>query len=848
MGILQAENSVSFTANNTCKIYIIKQINATNQDKLAFKRIYLDYINKKKPLTKKFDVNVLDNTDIQLTPLITYDDPSNILYEKITLNPRSENFPDTPENNTLWFYKPLIELRNCPLLDFSKLAYVFQIEGQTKSGLSNVVSFNTTFNVNGQSTCELVINNKDFKYNFKYFNDDNKYNLHLKPFFDTNDIIIVRFQKKNTNSGYKDIQILNSFVKQRIETYEDPYLGSKNDPLTTIFTGYINDINSSFSFNNGQQTMNINCTGPSKKLTWTRLLSNNAVASKDSGSALLPISAFVNTQANDDNNKVTIENKDVVKNVIVRTMSGVLSIPEVQEAYNQFQEKFDKNANIITDKLKVDLQNGIKQAQETNNSTLEDTYSKELDEYTSSLRKEINDLKEKYNTAIFSNMNKFVDEDSKNGTIKIKRHTFLPFKAPYLFVIDGTTQPAYKYTFNNFQSLFQSDFSTVYQFIKGIADNLQFNFYDDPYGTIHFSIPDMTLLHLQKGNHPNNISQLVSFSESQNTESIANIQYAQAETVYSIDMTMINTVVKDYQSIAKYGERMMQPFTMIGLTQPSAIRYAARMRMCKYNRKALSNIRLSIQGEPQIKFDRYAYIKELRKLFYIESYSHSYTAGDNFTTSINGTYTREILANSENVASFRKIKYENADDLNNLSKSLRTFLNPRFQKTNNLEEVSEVLNEIKFEGNQDTLTNLIYSIYIENWGYPKDNETLRLEIGNMYTEDKLRQCYLDGFFWAIPFDANPYIMAINIQNKELEDISKLNQTNKIKKGLETQVARDNAITNTAISEKNYCPVNYADKKGTNNTKQQEIPHIPTFLDLLKNPFKLNLNIEKEKKK
>ena len=39
MGILQAENSVSFTANNTCKIYIIKQINATNQDKLAF-RLY----------------------------------------------------------------------------------------------------------------------------------------------------------------------------------------------------------------------------------------------------------------------------------------------------------------------------------------------------------------------------------------------------------------------------------------------------------------------------------------------------------------------------------------------------------------------------------------------------------------------------------------------------------------------------------------------------------------------------------------------------------------------------------------------------------------------------------------
>ena len=203
-------------------------------------------------------------------------------------------------------------LRNCPLLDFSKYAYVFQIDGQTKSGLSNVISFNTNFSVNGQSSCDITINNKDFKYNFKYFNDPDHYNLHLKPFFDTNDIIIVRYQKKNTDAR----QLTGSFVKQKLGTYEDPYLGSENDPLTTIFTGYINDINSSFSFSNGQQIMTIVCTGPSKKLTWTRLLSNNAVGSKDSGSALLPISAFTNPQALDDNNKITLSNEDVVKNVI----------------------------------------------------------------------------------------------------------------------------------------------------------------------------------------------------------------------------------------------------------------------------------------------------------------------------------------------------------------------------------------------------------------------------------------------------------------------------------------------------------------------------------------------------
>lgn len=801
MGILQAENSVSFTANNACKIYIIKQVE--NNEKTIFERTYLDYINSQKPLSKKFDFNVLDNDEIQLTPLITYDDPkNNILYERMELKPVGDDYPDAPDNNVLWFYKPLIELRNCPLLDFSKLAYVFQIQGQTKSGLSNVVSFNTAFNVNGQSSCELIINNKDFKYNFKYFNDDNKYNLHLKPFFDTNDIIIVRFQKKNTNSGYKNAQIFNSFVKDQINTFDDPYIEAENDKLTTIFTGYINDINSSFSFSNGQQTMSIVCTGPSKKLTWTRILTNNAVGSKDSGSALLPISAFVNPQTNDDNNKVTLSNKDVVKNVIVRTLSGVLSIKKAKEYYTLFQEKFDKNSNNTTDPYKKNLEEKIKNAREAKNVKLEQSIQNEINQYNSSLANEVNTLKELYNETIMSNMNKFVDEDIDNGTLRIKKHTFLPFKCPYVFVIDGTTQPAYQYTFNNFQDVFQSDFSTVYQFIKGIADTLQFNFYDDPYGTIHFCVPDMTLLHLESGKHPNNITQLISFSETQNTENIANVQYAQAKTLYNLDYTMINGVVKDYQSIARYGERMMQVFTVPGLEQQTAIRYAAKMRMYKYNRKALSNIRISMYGEPQIKFDKYAYIKELRKLFYIESYAHSYSAGGEFTTSVNGTYTREILARAENIADLSKIPYENTGDLNRLSKSFRAYINPFLKDKTKTEDIMAVLNCIKFNGDRDSLINLIYSIYVENWRYPQNDETLRLEIGSMYTEDSLRQCYLDGFFWAIPFDVDPYERAIAIQEKEFEDRAREQEILNKKQEMQRQIQKQNAKVKKEIKADN----------------------------------------------
>lgn len=834
MGILSAENNKAYTANNECKIYIIKQIDYDKID--DFKKIYVDYINSQNTsLASKVDnLNVLDNYKLSLTPLLTFDQQTDPPYTEITFG----NTIDKPEfASKCWFYTPLFELRNCPLLDFSKYAYVFQINGQTKSGLSNVVSFNTNFSVNGQSSCEIIINNKDFKYNFKYFNDPNKYTLHLRPFFDTNDIIIVRYQKKNTDAK----QLTGSFVKQKIEKFDDPYIGAENDPLTTIFTGYINDVNNSFSFNNGQQTMSIVCTGPSKKLTWTRLLSNNAVASKDSGSALLPISAFTNPQTLDDNNKITLENRDVIKNVITRTMSGVLNIPAVQKAYQDFQNAFDINANLITDKEKKYLEDALKKANETNNKELADKYNTEINEYRSKLNNIIVKSKEEYNNTIMQHMNEFVLEEK--GIICIKKHTFLNgnkwfSKTPCVFKIDGTTQPAYQYAFNNFQSIFQSDFSTVYQFIKGIADNLQFNFYDDPYGTIHFSVPDMTLLHLEKGNHPNNITQLISFSETQNTENIANVQYGQAQTVYAIDMNMINTVTKDYQSIAKYGEKMMQPFSMVGITSQTAIRYASKMRMHKYNRKALSNIRITIQGEPQIQFDKYAYIKELRKLFYIESYSHSYNAGGDFSTSVNGTYTREILANAECENSFMHIEEENIENIADKEKKFyKSSFERQLEQTTTLEDVQEVLNLIKFNSKDKNLNDEIYAIYVRNWAYPQDNETLKMEIGAMYTEDKLRQCYLDGFFWAIPFDINPYDTALNIQKQELENRKQFNKTNNAKKESKVKTEKVNNQTKKETpnnQEPPYCPITYDNgDKGTKTNK--ELPKFPTLLDIIKVP-------------
>ena len=828
MGILKAENSISYTANNACKIYIIKQV--SYEDKSKFIEDYNSILGDATDINKFFNGNNAAHSGekgIKLVPLLDYD-KCNSLYTEFpitkTIDSPKFELSDGKVPEKFYFLKSLLELRNCPLLDLSRLAYVFQMDGQAIGGLANVVSFNANFSVNGQSSAELVLNNKDFKYNFKYFNDKQKYPFHLKSYFDTNDIIIIRYQKKNLAES----NLLSSFKRTQLDYWKDPYIGSENDPFTTVFTGYINDVNNSFSFTNGIQTVTLSCTGPSKKLTWNRLLSNRAAASKDALSAILPISAYTNPQTFNNKNKSSIRNDELVSNLIVRTYSGVLNIPEIKQAFETFTEKFDENNNIKTSNEIKDLENKIKDLDVKKDIKQIDDYNKQLEQKKSDIKEQIQKARNDYNELINKYMDQFVDGNDEVGWIAIKGNRFAYSSVfgepPYVFKIEGTDQPAYQWTFNNWSSLFKSDFSTVYQFIKSIADYLQFNFYDDPYGTIHFSIPDMDLSHLHNSNHPNNLNQLINFTETQNTENIANIQYCEAKYKYDLSFDMINTVAKDYKSISKYGEKMMQPFSMIGLTEPAAIRYAAKMRMAKYNRKALSNIRITMQGEPCLEMDKYAYIKSLRKLFYIESYSHSYTAGGEFTTSLNGTYTRDILALMDikqqegtkldtkltNITNSLSTEGQigNMSDKLNLNNNLSEYvfnsykeaqLQQKLENASTMSDILKVLETIKFP-NHDILVQKIYQIYVDNWDYPEKDENLKFDIGAMYTAKNLRQCYLDGFFWALPFDVNPYAMAQQIQIDEQNKVRQFEKTKNEKAvSQKPDIIVDNKVVNNTTN-------------------------------------------------
>ena len=106
----------------------------------------------------------------------------------------------------------------------------------------------------------------------------------------------------------------------------------------------------------------------------------------------------------------------------------------------------------------------------------------------------------------------------------------------------------------------------------------------------------------------------------------------------------------------------------------------------------------------------------------------------------------------------------------------------------------------------DVLNQKIYQIYVDNFGYPADDENVKLEVGSMYTADILKQCYLDGFLWALPFDVDPYQIAVRIQQDELESKRQLNKTFNNKKEAKTNVAKNNAKQVKNIAKGNNKPL------------------------------------------
>lgn len=774
------------TQNQEIQVFIIKQFE--RGEKQNFEEKYKEYINGKNIFLNDSSSNIINSLIYSggrqnyLIPLI-YDEPQKdkIKLEEVKINGDlyyySKDFVTNETtiyqvSNTnvkyfknkisnFYYFKKYSFLLECPLIDYTKLSYVYQLKNNKILGIGNVTSVDTQFSVNSSSNCNI---------NFTC-GDNDEIN---KEMFDVNDIVIVKILKNQ-----KDINKIKNNDSKNI--YDNEFNLYKN-----IFTGYIDNVNYTINWGDKSKTLNLVCSGPTKKMLFTRIVSGQATANtKDWTSALTPLNIYSFPQTLDSDKKAPLDNESIVKNIIIRTFCDIDTIPEVKENKLAAEYYFNQNAIAVSAK---------------DEKFYQDSYEYRM----------------KYDKAVNDNMNKFYetiyDDNGNKSCIKIKNNqislttsSFNTKKQLPIMLINGTSQPAYQYTFDNLKNIFITQYETLFQYIQKIATTLDFCLYDDVDGTIHFEVYNTSLMHLYDLNNANNLKNILSFSENQNTNEIINIVQASNLNIYNgVSDTAdygIFTLIRNENLIKKLGERFLNLGSITGLqnaltnderdkisgqqaidkiyTQP--LTTYSRCMMQKINSKATSQIAVRLLGNPLITMGKYAYIKDIGKLFYISSVRQSWSASSFYTIDLSGIYTRnkicslqEITNNSYNDID-KKIKI---DKNNNQTMSDITSQIPNSRKNSEIAKFNFVQQYINNElqiayDNKNVIKRLEELFYNNKNLYSKLQEYLKTRFNYddenylklIYDNKNYILTYLDGYFWEVPMQNDAYKLALQQQEE-----------------------------------------------------------------------------------
>lgn len=759
--------------NLEVQIFIIKQVKR-NEDE-QFKERYKQFLGEGKSFfskTKDFSNFVkplmvgADYRTSFLVPLISIDKASSYKgfnFEEQTFSNKSDfNDEDGKAIDKVYWNATYDSIKKCPLLDFTKNAYVFQTITNNQLGISSVVNFNVQLSVNAPSSATITLENYENKYNFtsainatvstpKSESDEKELypNDIYKSVFETDDIVILRVAKR-ANKNYKE------------QKYTDLYSNGTADYYQTVFTGFINNVNESINWNSKTQTVSLVCQGASKLISYVRLITGQAVCDMDSATAIVPISTYSIPQAQGADGKYTLDNESIVKNVIVRTLTSIDKIKECFETRKKFLTAFQKLYN---------------------NEQNDNIDGKQVQNYRTA-----------YNDQISKHFMDYIVEDKDAGYYEIFRNAYKgKNRKEYLpiFRLMGTQQPAYQYAFNTFKQMFVANWESVYQFIKKIADNLQFNFYDDQYGVIHFEIIDTDMKHLYDTNDPNWLTQVISYSKDQDTNAIANVMPIYAQGVWAGTLEGqnlgIGAIVRDDSLIAKYGERPMTPRSITGLIEKKACERYGRELLDRMNRR-INTYTLSLIGDPSLKLAKYAYFQSYRKLFYVEQINHQYNAGSSLITNITCTYERFIIADvltaTDNAySSFQFKEPKNLTQTQSKFNYLRGLINNKLKEidTNYISTLKQIFEKVNQNGVASKLLNILKNQY----GYSMDGVAGEY-YNKLYMTDDQKQnpvipfLYLDGYYWVHNFSSDLYAQAVSIEKVEKENRVKIENDTKKK--------------------------------------------------------------------
>ena len=496
-----------------------------------------------------------------------------------------------------------------------------------------IVSCNVSQEITTMHQCNIVLNNTD-----------DIYTLKNEIFYNSNSI--------NTNYGEYVLNQANTCViepNDEIEVYMSDWKGN----LNCVFTGYVSNV--ALNDNGLQKTISLQCDDITKKLTWVYF---NAQAGFDVKEARgVKLSAYTENQQ-------PLQLNEVVSNILAETYCDI----------------YKKDEFVL--KLVRLYANALKWSQKTNLKTanineayykMRDLIVKELEKYVQV--QYVHKTIANYDTLTLESVpiNKELGRIGKKVTIdyetlvknkeqKGKGYIQTPFvpieESDIAFKIEGMNQVAWAWTTNNgsWDFLF-SNYKRSSDFVREIANMVQYEFFANPIGIIFFRPPNFNLpraiglnddvdAYIQENYWVDNTNE--KYFDHFNTTVNDNKIYTRVNVIgqnkaMNITHALLKKATYAPQSyLNKYGLRMMPTTTKVGLLNDKACETYGELLLHKNNinyelcsTSCVLNSNYTI-GQP-------IFIERQLAVWYVGRVVHSFTAGSGCSTELTLTYKRTPL-------------------------------------------------------------------------------------------------------------------------------------------------------------------------------------------------------------
>lgn len=324
-------------------------------------------------------------------------------------------------------------------------------------------------------------------------------------------------------------------------------------------------------------------------------------------------------------------------------------------------------------------------------------------------------------------------------------------------IVDGTAQPAYEVAFRSGFDLWISEWKETNKLFHEFANVVNFELFANEDGIIRFRPVNTSLKHLLNSGdvhilHDYNIYQENTYED--NTE-IANIAIAvgnwKVRLGTSLDSLGIFGYIKDNRLIQKYGDKMVNLQSVVGLTTNASLNVWASSVLNRINRKAGFGASVEVVGDSRYRVGTYVYLESSNMLFYIDSIEHSISAGGSYKVRLTLTYRRmpvydiaELFAGQVSVKSLGTFYKSTTESQRDLS---RSFLDKDVLKNQTFTRLSP---DTIFLASRNVLNNLVADGYsadeIKHVYNPTDSLVATTVAAN------LALFYCAGYIWEFGVD------------------------------------------------------------------------------------------------